>query len=148
MSRRAVPFGREEDVDVATNRGLSFRSLSKQRSKLPEVSAAGSSSISFTSEISPTWATTTAYRARLAPTLQEIGECPESAFRSFVNAGIDGYDFTPGEGPHFGGNAGAGVLRQLHSHWGLQASHNFHAINTPGTATKFSTAQVGIQFVF
>src|SRR5437870_987263 len=48
MSRRAVPFGREEDVDVATNRGVSFRSLSKQRSKLPEVSAAGSSSISFT----------------------------------------------------------------------------------------------------
>jgi len=90
---------------------------------------------------------TTAYRARLAPTLQGIGECPESPFRSFVNAGIGGYDFNPGGGTHFGGNVGAGVLREFGPHWGLQASYNFHAVSTPGAATKFSTVQGGIRFV-
>jgi len=69
-------------------------------------------------------------------------------FRPFMNAGIGGYDFTPGGGTHFGGNVGAGVLREFGPHWGLQASYNFHAVNTPGAATKFSTAQLGIRFVF
>jgi len=50
MSKRALTFARE-DVDVATNCGLSFNSLSKQRSKLPDVSAAGSSSICSAAEI-------------------------------------------------------------------------------------------------
>ncbi len=69
-------------------------------------------------------------------------------FRPFVNAGVGGYDFTPGGGTHFGGNVGAGVLREFGPHWGLQASYNFHAVNTPGAATKFSTVQGGIRFVF
>jgi hypothetical protein len=71
-------------------------------------------------------------------------------FRPFVNAGIGGYDFTPGGGTHFGGNVGAGVLREFNSHWGVQASYNFHTVNTPGavTVTKFSTIQGGIRYVF
>jgi hypothetical protein len=69
-------------------------------------------------------------------------------FRPFINAGIGGYDFTPGGGTHFGGNVGAGLLRELNSHWGVQGSYNFHAVNTPGAATKFSTVQVGIRYVF
>jgi len=68
--------------------------------------------------------------------------------RPFVNAGIGGYDFTPGGGTHFGGNVGAGVLREFGPHWGLQGSYNFHTVNTPGAATKFSTIQGGIRFVF
>jgi hypothetical protein len=31
---------------------------------------------------------------------------------------------------------------------GLQASYNFHLVNTPGVATKFSTVQGGIRFAF
>jgi opacity protein-like surface antigen len=69
-------------------------------------------------------------------------------FRPFINAGIGGYDFTPGGGTHFGGNVGAGVLREFNSHWGVQGSYNFHAVNTLGAATKFSTVQVGIRYVF
>lgn len=69
-------------------------------------------------------------------------------FRPFVNAGIGGYHFTPGGNTYFGGNVGAGVLRQFNSHWGVQASYNFHTVNTPVTATKFSTVQIGIRFVF
>ena len=68
-------------------------------------------------------------------------------FRPFVNAGIGGYKFSPGS-TYFGGNVGAGVLRELNSHWGLQASYNFHTVNTPGAATKFSTVQGGIRYVF
>ncbi len=68
-------------------------------------------------------------------------------FRPFVNAGVGGYDFTPGGGTYFGGNVGAGVLREFGPHWGLQASYNFHTVNTPVT-TKFSTAQLGLRFVF
>jgi hypothetical protein len=68
--------------------------------------------------------------------------------RPFVNGGIGGYKLTPGGGTYFGGNVGAGVLREFSSHWGLQASYNFHTVNTPVAATKFSTAQVGIRFVF
>jgi len=68
-------------------------------------------------------------------------------FRPFVNGGIGGYKFSPGS-TYFGGNFGAGVLREFGPHWGLQASYNFHAVNTPGAATKFSTFQGGIRFVF
>lgn len=69
-------------------------------------------------------------------------------FRPFVNAGIGGYDFTPGGNTYFGGNVGAGLLRELGPHWGVQASYNFHTVNTPVAATKFSTIQGGIRFVF
>jgi len=67
--------------------------------------------------------------------------------RPFVNGGIGGYKFS-GNSTYFGGNLGAGVLREFGPHWGLQASYNFHAINTPGAATKFSTVQGGLRFVF
>lgn len=68
-------------------------------------------------------------------------------FRPFVNGGIGGYKFSPGS-TYFGGNFGGGILRQFGPHWGLQASYNFHAVNTPVTATKFSTVQGGVRFVF
>jgi len=67
--------------------------------------------------------------------------------RPFVNGGIDGYKFSPGS-TYFGGNFGAGILYELTPHWGLQGSYNFHTVNTPGAATKFSTIQGGIRFVF
>jgi len=67
--------------------------------------------------------------------------------RPFVNAGIGGYKFSPGP-TNFGGNFGMGVLYVLTPHWGLQGSYNFHAVNTPVAATKFSTLQGGVRFVF
>jgi opacity protein-like surface antigen len=68
-------------------------------------------------------------------------------FRPFVNGGIGGYKFSPGS-TYVGGNFGAGILYDLTSHWGLQGSYNFHVVNTPGEAAKFSTLQAGIRFVF
>jgi hypothetical protein len=68
-------------------------------------------------------------------------------FRLFVNGGISGYKFSPGS-TEVGGNFGGGVLRELNAHWGLQACYNFHIVNTPVAATKFSTAQGGIRYVF
>jgi len=67
--------------------------------------------------------------------------------RPFVNGGIGGYKFSPGS-TYFGGNFGAGLLYEATAHWGLQASYNFHVVNTPGAATKFSTVQGGLRFVF
>jgi hypothetical protein len=69
------------------------------------------------------------------------------SLRPFVNAGIGGYKASPGS-TYFGGNVGGGVLKELSPHWGVQASYNFHVVNTPGAATKFSTAQLGIRYVF
>lgn len=56
---------------------------------------------------------------------------PSSKLRPFLNAGIGGYKLSPGS-TSFGGNAGAGLLYQLTSRFGLQGSYNFHAVNTPG----------------
>jgi len=67
--------------------------------------------------------------------------------RPFINGGIGGYKFSPGP-TNFGGNFGGGVLYNITAHWGLQGSYNFHAVNTPVAATKFSTLQGGIRFVF
>jgi len=67
--------------------------------------------------------------------------------RPFVNGGIGGYKFSPGP-TNFGGDFGGGVLYNITAHWGLQGSYNFHAVNTPVAATKFSTLQGGIRFVF
>jgi len=69
----------------------------------------------------------------------------------FVNGGVGGYRFTAGSSSsstYFGGNVGAGVLFNLTSRFGLQGSYNFHAVDTPVEATKFSTVQGGIRFVF
>jgi outer membrane protein with beta-barrel domain len=67
--------------------------------------------------------------------------------RPYVNGGIGSYKFSPGS-TNFSGNFGAGLLYVLTPHWGLQGSHNFHAVNTPVAATKFSTLQGGIRLVF
>jgi hypothetical protein len=72
-------------------------------------------------------------------------------FQPFVNGGIGGYRFTLGSGSsstYFGGNVGGGVLYNLTTRFGLQGSYNFHVVNTPVEATKYSTAQGGIRFVF
>jgi len=66
--------------------------------------------------------------------------------RPFVNGGIGGYKFSPGA-TFFGGNFGAGILRELGPHWRLQASYNFHAVSA-ASATTFSSAQVGFGLVF
>jgi hypothetical protein len=70
-------------------------------------------------------------------------------FKPFVNGGVGGYKFSPGD-PYFGGNFGAGALWPFpnNPHWGVQGSYNFHAVNTPGAASKFSTVQGGIRYVF
>jgi hypothetical protein len=69
--------------------------------------------------------------------------------RPFLNAGIGGYFLSPGS-TQFGGNTGAGLLFEIpkHPHFGIQGSYNFHAIQTPGSTTKFSTFQGGVRYVF
>jgi von Willebrand factor type A domain len=67
--------------------------------------------------------------------------------RPFVSGGIGGYAFNPGS-TYFGGNVGGGILFTLTPRFGLQGSYNFHVANTTGTATKWSTAQAGLRFVF
>jgi len=69
------------------------------------------------------------------------------SLRPFINAGVGGYKLSPGS-TYFGGNLGAGVLKEFTPHWGVQASYNFHIVNTPGAAAKFSTIQGGIRYVF
>src|SRR5213079_1647476 len=67
--------------------------------------------------------------------------------RPFVNFGISAYKF--GSGPtKFGGNVGTGLLYNLTSRVGLEGAYNFHSVSTPGGATKFSTLQVGVRFLF
>jgi len=73
--------------------------------------------------------------------------CGNRSIRLFVNAGPGGYKFSSTD-TYFGGNVGAGVLFNITSRFGLQGSYNFHVVNTPGTATKFSTYQGGIRFIF
>jgi hypothetical protein len=67
--------------------------------------------------------------------------------RPFVNGGVGAYKFSPGP-TKFGGNIGGGVLYTLTSRVGLEGAYNFHVIDTPGAATKFSTLQGGIRLVF
>ena len=72
-------------------------------------------------------------------------------FQPFANGGVGGYRLSIGSGSsstYFGGNVGVGVLWNLTFRFGLQGSYNFHVVNTPVEATKFSTAQGGIRFVF
>lgn len=71
----------------------------------------------------------------------------DGPIRPFLNAGIGGYKADPGS-TYFGGNFGGGILYDLTSHWGLRADYNLHALNTPGSVTKFSTIQFGLRFAF
>jgi hypothetical protein len=72
---------------------------------------------------------------------------PPNNVRPFVNGGVGAYKFSPGS-TRFGGNLGVGVLYEVTPRFGLQGSYNFHMVNTPGTATRFSTLQGGVRFVF
>ena len=67
--------------------------------------------------------------------------------RPFVRAGIAGYHFTSAS-TEFGGYVGGGVLHEFNAHLGLEGAYTFHAVNTPGTAAKFSTFQIGLRYVF
>lgn len=68
---------------------------------------------------------------------------------AFARAGLGGYHFSfnPGSTTNFGGYFGGGLLHQF-GNWGLEGAYTFHAVNTPGVATKFSTVQGGIRWVF
>jgi hypothetical protein len=67
--------------------------------------------------------------------------------RPFVRAGLGGYHFTSGT-TNFGGYFGGGWLHEFNAHFGVEGVYTFHAVNTPGTAAKFSTIQGGVRYVF
>jgi hypothetical protein len=67
---------------------------------------------------------------------------------AFVRAGLGGYRFSLGPSTSFGGYVGGGVLHKFDDHWGVEGVYTFHAVNTTGGATKFSTIQGGIRYVF
>jgi hypothetical protein len=67
--------------------------------------------------------------------------------RLFIRAGLGGYHFTSGT-TNFGGYTGGGLLHEFNTHFGLEGVYTFHAVNTPGAATKFSTVQGGVRYAF
>jgi hypothetical protein len=67
--------------------------------------------------------------------------------RVFARAGLGGYHFTSAT-TNFGGYFGGGFLHEFNAHFGLEGVYTFHAVNTPGTATKFSTVQGGVRYAF
>ena len=67
--------------------------------------------------------------------------------RLFVRSGLGGYHFTSAT-TNFGGYFGGGFLHEFNAHFGLEGVYTFHAVNTPGTATKFSTIQGGVRYAF
>ncbi|HXA86002.1 MAG TPA: hypothetical protein VNZ47_13050 [Candidatus Dormibacteraeota bacterium] len=67
--------------------------------------------------------------------------------RPFVRAGLGGYHFTSGT-TNFGGYFGGGWLHEFNAHFGVDGVYTFHAVNTPGTAAKFSTIQGGVRYAF
>jgi hypothetical protein len=66
--------------------------------------------------------------------------------RPFVDAGVGVY-FSSNT-THFGGGAGAGLQYWFKPKLALEGSYNFHAVNTAGTATKYSTTLVGLRIAF
>jgi hypothetical protein len=72
---------------------------------------------------------------------------PPNKLRPFINGGIGAYRFGSGSS-YFGSNVGAGFLYQITPRFGIQGSYNLHNINTPGSATRFSTVQGGIRILF
>ena len=74
--------------------------------------------------------------------------------RPFANVGIGGYKYHPGSA-FVGGNFGFGVLQSITPRIGIEGSYNFHLVDGfppvvgphPSTS-KFSTAQIGLRFVF
>jgi hypothetical protein len=73
---------------------------------------------------------------------------PSNPNRFFVRAGLGGYHFTVGSTTDFGGYVGGGLLHEFNAHWGLEGVYTFHTVNTSGAATKFSSVQGGIRYVF
>ena len=68
--------------------------------------------------------------------------------RVFARAGLGGYHFTVGPSTNFGGYVGGGLLHELNAHWGVEGVYTFHTVNTSGAASKFSTVQGGIRYLF
>jgi len=68
---------------------------------------------------------------------------------AFARAELGGYhfSFSPGSTTNCGGYFGGGLLHQF-GNWGLEGVYTFHTVNTPGVATKFSTVQGGVRWVF
>lgn len=67
--------------------------------------------------------------------------------RLFFRAGLGGYHFTSAT-TNFGGYFGVGLLHEFNQHLGLEGVYTFHAVNTPGSASKFSSIQGGIRYAF
>lgn len=72
---------------------------------------------------------------------------PTAPLRVFVNGGVGAYTLSPGS-TYVGGNLGAGISYDLTEHLGLQVSYGFHTVNTPSSATRFSTLQAGLRYAF
>jgi len=68
--------------------------------------------------------------------------------RVFARAGLGGYHFTVGSSTNFGGYVGGGLLHELNANWGIEGVYTFHTVNTSGSATKFSTVQGGVRYLF
>jgi len=72
---------------------------------------------------------------------------PPVKLRPFFEGGVGAYKFGSGS-TRFGGYAGGGILYEFTPHFGVQGRYNFHAVNTSGFTTKFSTVQGGVRFRF
>ncbi len=66
--------------------------------------------------------------------------------RPFVDAGLGVY--FDSNSTHFGGGAGGGVQFWIQPKFALEGSYNFHAVNSSGSATKYSTVLAGLRFAF
>ena len=70
-----------------------------------------------------------------------------SPLRPFLNAGLGAYDLDLLD-THAGANAGAGVLYEFTPTCGIEATWNYHIINTDSDSVSFSALQFGIRFAF
>jgi opacity protein-like surface antigen len=66
------------------------------------------------------------------------------ALRPFVNAGVGVYRIDPPDDTSFGLNAGAGLLYEVNSKWGVEGVYNFHSTDP----LDWSTLQVGLRWHF
>jgi hypothetical protein len=65
--------------------------------------------------------------------------------RGFVNAGGGTYHLDPGGSSNGGVNVGAGVIYDVNPRLSIEGVYNFHTVNTPVDATRFSTLQGGVR---
>jgi opacity protein-like surface antigen len=66
----------------------------------------------------------------------------------FIDASVGAYRFDPGNTTKFGANAGAGVLYDFRSTWGIEGVYQYHSINVSGATDRFSTVQLGLRVRF